>query len=78
MGEFKGQSQTPQSLKEFQVQALYGIIIASHAQICVKSSKGLTLPTVSLVLSIFSSVPINSRYLLVLVCLKSSKVVNNY
>ena len=46
--EFTGQSQAPFSLKEmFQVQALYGFIIASHN--LFKSSKGLTLPTVSLV-----------------------------
>ena len=29
--KFKGQSQAPMSLKEFQVQAFYGIIIASRA-----------------------------------------------
>ena len=34
--EFKGQSQAPMSLKEFQVQASYGIIIASRAHDEVK------------------------------------------
>ena len=48
--EFKGQSQETLSLKEVsQVQALYGIIIASWAHALCKSSHGFTLSTVSLV-----------------------------